>query len=424
MAAAAALAALAWWWRASVPPEDRAGRLLRDNPALVLPSRPRGLVVLARPGRWARLLARHPARRPLLDPAWWRGLAGGNPDPGTRIAAPGAAAVLLDRFPRGLVGAWWDRGWVVQGAVTGEAAARRISAVLPPRLAANWAVRDGILVVASGPGLLRDGRWRPPPPRVDPDRNIACWIRRGETEWTGHWEGRSLVLERGSPPPGGAARPRGTLLARFSDAERTLARLGLVPRRGEAGAGMGGTLGSLLGRPVTLWVQRIPEGNSLPTPQGAARFARREGETPGRVEELLGGLLCAFGCVSETAELLDGTPVSLWRSAVGRWWVLAGEGGVAVADTRDRLEAFLGMERAGLFPAGTWVVTEGPSLGASLRALGGAAVLADLGLVDRTRLQRAARLAGPLAGFGVLSWVGSGGGGRVEIELAAPPGGR
>ena len=101
-----------WWRHAHALPQARAGSFLGDSRALAFPSRPEGIVVLARPGAWLRFFARNPSRALLVDPSWWRAQATSNEQRGSPVPVPGTVvAFLLDRMHHGLTLAWWRHGW-------------------------------------------------------------------------------------------------------------------------------------------------------------------------------------------------------------------------------------------------------------------------------------------------------------------------
>jgi len=405
------------WWLGPRLPAASPEVLLADNPALALPRAPAALVVLAAPGRWARLVGRVPARRVLLDPAWWRQLGSGGPAPEPTVAAAAATAAVLDQFSSGLVVAGWRDGWIVQGRVRSPALARRLGSWLPARYRERTVVRAGVLRLASGPRYLDGWTWRPATPSARRGRRLACWgLWRGGA-WSGRWEGRRLVLETGDPPAGGPLPESAALTARVADAAAALAALGLRPPSSGILAPLAAALRPLLAGPVALRVDAVEAAQPLPRVRFCLGIPWRPGARDKQVERLR-QVLCPFGCSVEGVTLDDGRPAEGWRSPLVTWWVAEGPRGISVASGRDLLTAG---PPAGM-PAGpvtAWRV-DGPRGAAALEAVSAAGWLADLGLVGRQRLQALGRLAGPLAGFSSLAWTGSPAGARLEIDFAAP----
>jgi len=208
------LAGLLWLLLRPVWPAASAEALVQDNPALSLPAEPEGVVALADPGRWVRMLASDPDRRLLLDPGWWRALAeGGGVRSGALVPAAVAAAVL-DQFHQGLVVAWWEDGWLVQGRLRGAASMPKESVLgwLPAGMEGRVAVREGVLRVASSARYADGWSWRPPEIyRPEAGTRLACWALVAGARWTGRWRGGVLTLlsdnqiEREFPEAPGAA---------------------------------------------------------------------------------------------------------------------------------------------------------------------------------------------------------------------------
>ncbi|NOZ94142.1 MAG: hypothetical protein GXP47_05300 [Acidobacteria bacterium] len=406
-----------WWRHATALPQARAGSFLADSPALRLPGPPEGLVVLARPGGWARFLARNPERRVLLDPGWWRSLSGGPAGAGPRAAVPGAAAaLLLDQFRHGVTVAWWQNAWIVQGAVPGGGAARRLAGMLPQSLAGRWRLREGVLRIASDPALLEGDSWTVAP-SVDPTRRLACWLWFHGSEWPGHWEGPSLVLEHGNPDTIALPDPRGTVLAHLEDGRQLLAVLGnRLPVRGVL-AGVAEKLDGLLARPVGFWLRRLEGGSALPHARMALDLGLLEGEDGEQVADSLREVLCPLGCTTEEAGLSDGRPARRWRSALGSWWAIVLPGDAVVAATgQGQLETLLGA-RTG-WPGGDWAVVGGGAAASSLEALASARLLEVFGILRPGQLSLLRRVAVPLRGVGAVSWQRDPGGVRIELEPA------
>ncbi len=407
-----------WWRHTTALPQARAGSFLADSPALRLPGRPAGLVVLARPGGWARFLARNPERQVLLDPRWWRSLSGSPAGAGSRAAVPGAAvALLLDQFRRGVTVAWWRDAWIVQGAVPGGGAARRLAGLLPQSLAGRWRLRDGVLRIVSDRQLLEGDSWTVAP-SVDPARRLACWVWFHGSEWPGHWEGPRLVLEHGTPDAIGLPEPRGTVLAHLEDGRQLLAVLGnRLPARGVL-AGVAEKLDGLLARPVVFWLRRLEGGSALPHPRMALELDLLEGEDGERVAGSLRDLLCPLGCTTQEAGLSDGRPARQWRSALGSWWAIVLPGDAVVAATgQGQLETLLGARRG--WPGGDWAVLGGDAAASSLEVLASARLLEVFGILRPGQLDLLRRIAAPLHGVTAVSWQRDPGGVRIEIEPAS-----
>ncbi len=412
-----AVAAFLWWRWTNAPPQARAGSFLAESPALEFPSRPEGIVVLARPGGWARFLAQNPSRAVLLDPSWWQSLAVGSTRQGSSAAAPGgAAALLLDQLRHGLVVAWWKGAWIVQGAVPGGDNARRLGALLPQHLAGKWRLENGVLRIASDPSLLEGRDWKVRP-SVDPSRRLACWVWLEGAQWPGWWEKGELVLERGRAGKTSLPEARGALLARVEDGRRLLDLVGSrIPSRGLL-EGIGRQLDGLLSRPVGLWLRRLEVGPALPRPLMALELGLLEGEDGHRVAGALREVLCPFGCTTEEAVLSDGRPAERWESAMGTWWAVVVPGDAVVAATaRGQLETLLGARTA--WPRGDWAVVSGDAAASSLRALASARLLTVLGLARNDQLDRMRRLSVPLQGLKTLRWLRGPKGVRIELQPA------
>ncbi len=421
-----ALAAVALWWalRPALP-EQPAEQLVAGNPALDLPSQPVGVVVLAQPAAWARLLARDPARRLLLDPAWWDALQEtGRRGPSAGALAPAAvAAGVLSQFPEGLTGAWWQDGWVIQGRVRGGAVAEELrrGGLLPDGMEERTVVHGGILRVASSKALLEGWGWRPPA-TVPPEASLACWGWVSGAEWRGRWRGgMRLEIARGevSAPPGlelGGAAAMGA-----ADGLAALARLGVrLPESGLVGA-ITRELGRALARPVTAWVREVAAGQPLPRPRGALLLGWRDDEPPGPARdaavERIRNALCPLGC-RETGPAAGGNP-RRWQSPLLSWWVRVDERGVLLATGEAELEAAAGRLAAVSASAG-WLAARGPEAAHAADVLGSASLLADIGLVPRGRLELLRRASGPLAGFREVAWAEGAGGAAAWVDFAAP----
>jgi len=407
-----------WWIRAGTLPQAPAAAFLMDSPVLELPTRPEGLVVLAKPGRWSRFFARNPERSVLLDPAWWRSLRSGRENPGTAPHVPGTAVtLLLDQFRHGLAMAWWKGGWIVQGPVSGGSLARRLSALLPPELEGKWRLADGFLRIASDPSLLAGRDWTVTP-NVDPSRRLACWAWLHGAGWPGWWEDGTLVFQRGHPAASPWPEPRGALLLRMENGLRILDLLGKrLPAEGLL-AGVGRQVGGLLERPAGLWLRRLEAASPLPHPLMALELELHETEDGKDVADALRELLCPFGCRPGDVVLSDGRPAEAWASALGSWWVvvLPHDAVVAATDT-TQLETFLAIRRR--WPGGNWAVLGAPAAAGALSALSSARFLSILGLVRQEQLIRLHKVAVPLRGLKVIRWRRDEMGARIEV-IPAP----
>lgn len=421
LAGALLVAGALWWWLRPEKPVARTDRLLVANPALDLPAEPLGLVVVARPGAWARLLARHPDRRLLLDPAWWRELRG--PLGARRGAlAPAAAAVaLLDQLPRGLVAAWWEDGWVVQGKIRGGQTLS-LPSWLPDSLRRRSRLHNGVLRVASSPGWLDGWGWRPPAAsRTTARSRLSCWARVNGQIWSGLWSGNRLTLTSGAPPERIQPTGAGAALIAVPDTAAALAEAGVsLPTSGFL-AGLGREAEALLSRPSRVWIDEIVPAQPLPRPRLVIELPLREDErAPERRTRLLTRLrsvLCPLGCSVARRETSDGAPVERWRSPLATWWVAGNDDAVVIATGHDQLERWLG-RRPSPFPDTAVLVPNGRRAAAALTALGQATLLADLDLVPRSRLRLLAHLAGPLRGIATVAWTSTTTGQRLEVELA------
>ncbi len=420
-------AAALWWALGGSRPAESAARLVRDNPALALPAEPVGVVVLAEPGAWTRLLARDPARRLLLDPSWWRGLqAGGGPGPGAGALAPAAvAAGVLSQFPSGLVAAWWDDGWVVQGRVRGGAVVDELQSggLLPAGMKRRTVVHDGILRVASSAALLEGWGWRPPA-AAPPREQLACWAWVAGVEWRGRWRRQQrLEIVRGVAPAVPEPGLGGAAVLGARDGLAALDRVGVrLPESGLLSA-LTRELGRSLARPVTAWVREVAPGQPLPQPRGALLLSWRDDEQPGAARDAAVGTirdaLCPFGC-RETMPAEGGGP-RRWQSPLLSWWVRVEEQGVLLATGQAELDAAAGR----LVTAGdtaSWLSARGPEAAAAADVLGGVGLLADVGLVPRSRLALLRRAAGPLAGFREVAWAEDAEGAAAWLDFAAPRG--
>jgi hypothetical protein len=419
---AALLAAGAWWWLRPERPTVPAARLLLDNPALDLPAEPLGLVVVARPGAWARLLARHPARRLLLDPAWWRELRAPLGAHRGALAPTAAAVALLDQLPRGLVAAWWADGWVVQGTIRGGNSLA-LPSWLPDGLRQRSRLHNGVLRVASSPDWLEGWGWRPAEAgQVAPHSHLSCWARVNGQIWSGLWSGNRLTLTTGTPPESARLPSDGAALISVPDTAWALTEAGVrLPTSGFL-AGLGREVEALLSRPSLVWVDEIAPAQPLPRPRLVIDLPLTDDERePARRARLLARLrsvLCPLGCSIARRETDSGAPVERWRSPLATWWVAGIDDAVVLATGHDQLEHWLGRRRTA-FPDTAVLIPDGPRAAASLAALGQATLLADLGLVPRSRLRLVAHLAGPLRGVATASWTRTSQGQRLEVVLAS-----
>lgn len=418
--AAAGLAA--WWWLRPARPAAPARALVAGNPALGVPARPVGMVVLARPGGWARLLARDPARRLLLDPGWWRQLDRGGLRRRGAIAPAAAAIVLLDRFPRGVTAAWWEDGWVVQGAV-GTGRATGLPGWLPERLRRRAVLRDGVLRLASDERRLVGWAWRPPEAnRWASRKRLAVWAWIEGAVWTGRWQRDRLILERGVAHGGTLPQLTGTALLAAPNGATALAAMGVrLPHSGLL-AGLAGRAGLLLQRPVTVWIDEVASAQPLPRPRLALQLAALDGRDPETLRTGLRAVLCPIGCRVDRRELCDGSPVERWQSLLGAWWFAVRGGTAVVATGHDQLERWLAGEAARAVPERTVVLSDGRRAAPALEALARTTLLADLGLVPGERLELVNSLAGPMRGIARIAYVGGADGERLEIDLAAASG--
>jgi len=413
---AAGVGGLLWWRWSRALPRDRAADFLAHSPALELPSRPQGVVVLTHPGAWVRFLQRNQFRAILLDPSWWRSFETGEPQRGFSAGPVPATALLLDQLRHGLVFAWWRDAWVVQAVVPGGRATRKLAEPLSRRFAGRWRLEGNVLRIASNAALLEGRDWKLRP-EIEPDQRLACWIWWDGTQWPGHWEDDRLVLERGHAGTKRLPEARGALLAHLGDGRRLLDLLGSrLPSKGIL-EGAGKALEGLLSRPVGLWLRRLEVGNALPRPLAAVELDLLDGENAEEVTEALHDLLCPFGCTTEEGVLSDGRPVAHWQSPMGSWWIFVVPGDAVVASTsRGQLETFLGARAA--WPGGDWAVAGGDAAASSLRTLASARLLAVFGLVRSDQLERLRRLADPIRGFSTFRWIGGPRGDRIEIVPA------
>ncbi len=420
---AALLAAGAWWWLRPERPTVPAARLLLDNPALDLPAEPLGLVVVARPGAWARVLARHPARRLLLDPAWWREIRGPIAARTGALGPAAAAVALLDQLPRGLVTAWWADGWVVQGTVRGGGALD-LPSWLPEGLRQRSRIHNGVLRVASSPAWLDGWGWRPPEAtRAASHGRLSCWARVHGKTWSGLWSGDRLTLTTGTPPESARLPSDGAALISVPDTAWALTEAGVrLPTSGFL-AGLGREVEALLSRPSLVWVDEIAPAQPLPRPrlviQLALRVEEREPARRARLVSRLRGVLCPLGCSIAHREIGVGTPVERWRSPLASWWVATTDDAVVLATGHEQLEHWMSRRPATTLPATAVVIPDGPRAATTLAAIGQATLLADLGLVPRSRLRLLAHLAGPLRGVATASWTRTSQGQRLEVVLAS-----
>ncbi|MCG6962008.1 MAG: hypothetical protein LJE95_01935 [Acidobacteria bacterium] len=415
------IAAALWWWLRPERPIARADRLLAANPALDLPAEPLGLVVVARPGAWARLLAHHPDRRLLLDPTWWRELRGPLGAHRGALAPAAAAVALLDQLPRGLVAAWWADGWVVQGTIRGGNTLT-LPSWLPEGLRQRSRLHNGVLRVASSPDWLEGWGWRPAEAgQVAPHSRLSCWARINGQIWSGLWSGNRLTLTTGVPPEHTQIPATGAALISVPDTAWALAEAGVrLPASGFL-AGLGREVEALLSRPSLVWVDEVAPAQPLPRPRLVIDLPLTNDERePARRSRLLARLrsvLCPLGCSIARRETDSGAPVERWRSPLATWWVTGTDDAVVLATGHDQLERWLGRPQTA-FPNTAVLIPDGPRAAASLAALGQATLLADLGLVPRSRLRLLAHLAGPLRGIATVAWTSTSTGQRLEVELA------
>ena len=418
LAITAALAAALLWWLWPGRPAERAHRLLAENPALDLPGPPAAVAVIAQPGRWARLLARHPARRLLLDPAWWRGLESEGSAASGALAPAAAAVALLDQVRSGLVVASFSGGWIVQGRIRG-AAIQGFDAWLPADYRGRTAIHGNVLRLASAASFLRGWGWRPQDFGVDDNASLACWLRVGGATWAGRWRGAALEVTHGRPPASCTPAAGAAFFGAAPDAAALLPALGVrLPHNGLLG-GVARSLEGVLARPVELRLDELAPGQPLPRPRFVIELGWTAGEADAEARaafvDRLRGVVCPFGCRVARRELDDGTPVLRWRSSVVTWWVATGPAGVSLATDRDRLASWLPRPAVVKGEPGRRWSADGARAAAALEVLSRVGWLADLGIVSRSRLRMAARLAGPLRGFSRLGWCSAPGGDRMEL---------
>jgi hypothetical protein len=411
-ALALALAAGLWWGRSHQPAELPAGQLMAASVTAEWSAPLDALVVVARPARWADRIGRDPRRRPLVDPVWWGSVDDESLGP-LPVAPSTVATAVLEAFPSTLAVGWWQGGWQIRGPM-------RAQAPLAAALAASgdsqvtFATVDGVARIMpedATPGVS----WQPTTPAVAPSTELACWVWSGQRHWLGRWRGSTLEVTE----PGVTAIPpepsRAALVLHADDLHAALAAAGIQPPRDPWLSVVTSEMEALLARPATLVLDELEPNDPLPRPRIALVLpwwdARRI------VVARTRSALCPVGARVEAVQLDTGRRAERWRSSLLSWWAVEHDEGLIVASGERALVTGIEVAELEARPPGPWWSVNGPRLATSLQAAGHAHLLADLGVLPRSRLEELRRLAGPLAGFGQISWQRTAAGEAVHVQL-------
>ncbi len=371
-----------------------------------------GLMVIAKPARWAGRIAHDPRRQPLVDPAWWGSVdadaLGPLPvEPSTVVTA------ALEVFPTALAVGWWSGGWEVRGPTRATAPLTRVLQTLGR---SELMIESVAGITRISPANVRsEDAWSVPAPPMEPTDALACWIWRDQRSWIGRWRGPILELAEpgveASPIPGS----RAALVVHADDLLTTLETAGIRIPRDRWLSVITGEMEGLLAQRATLVLDELEPNDPIPKPRIALILPWWDDRSA--VVARTRSALCPVGARVQPARLDNGIEAQQWRSSLVTWWAVEHHEGLVVASGKHALLTGLEVAEQPLTSAESWWTSNGPRLAQSLQAVGHAHLLADLGVLSRTRLEELRRVAGPLAGIRQISWQRTPTGEVVHVRL-------